>query len=177
MATTHTAPSRSAVRDAYVTGLKNAHALEQQALSIMDRQIERLIHYVDLDRQMRFHRGETERQIDRLNRLLGEFNAAPSMFKDMALSLGGSLAALGHAFAEDEILKNCFANVAFENYEAASYTSPIAMAEEGGFASHVAVLQETLREEQAMAKWLIDHVPAITRRYLELHGGPGTASR
>ncbi len=38
------------------------------------------------------------------------------------LSAGGSMAAIGHSMADDEILKNSFANFAFENFEIAAIT-------------------------------------------------------
>ncbi len=45
------------------------------------------------------------------------------------MGLMGNMAALAHAPAQDEILKNTFANHAFENYEIAVYDSLIAIAE------------------------------------------------
>ena len=41
--------------------------------------------------------------------------------------------------ADDEILKNTFANLAFENYEFASYESLISMARAGGFDAAAAI--------------------------------------
>lgn len=38
------------------------------------------------------------------------------------MSMVGSMAAMGHSVAGDEILKNSFANFAFENYEIAPTT-------------------------------------------------------
>ncbi len=36
------------LRSTFVTGLQNAHALEQQALALIDRQLDRLVHYPDV---------------------------------------------------------------------------------------------------------------------------------
>ena len=67
------------------------------------RQIERAKNFTEVADQLTAHRAETEQQITRLEQLLGQFDETPSGLKDAALSLGGSMAAMGHVFAEDEI--------------------------------------------------------------------------
>jgi ferritin-like metal-binding protein YciE len=169
-----TAPD--AVRELFVTGLKNAHALEHQALSLMDRQIEHLAHYADIEQQLRSHRGETERQIERLETILEGLGESHSAIKDAAMTFTGTIAAIGHMFAPDEILKNSFANFAFENFEIASYSALITMAEDGGFESALPLLQETLREEQAMAAWIEKSLPVVVRKFVSLRSAGDTAS-
>ena len=164
------------VRENFIVGLRNAHALEHQALSIMDRQIERLANYADLETQLRMHRGETERQIERLETILEQLGESHSSLKDAAMSFGGNLAAMGHALASDEILKNSFANFAFENFEIASYSALIVMAEEGNLESALPLLRQTLREEQAMAAWIEKSLPVVVRKYLELAASGHQAS-
>jgi len=53
-------------RSIYVTALKNTHALEMQALQIMERQVERLERYPEMDAALRRHIEETHGQRDRL---------------------------------------------------------------------------------------------------------------
>ncbi|MEC8457170.1 MAG: DUF892 family protein, partial [Pseudomonadota bacterium] len=76
-------------REVFVTGLKNAHGVEHQALALMDRQIERAKNFTEVADQLTAHRAETEQQITRLEQLLGQFDETPSGLKDAALSLGG----------------------------------------------------------------------------------------
>jgi ferritin-like metal-binding protein YciE len=78
-------------RDVFVTGLKNAHAVENQALALMDRQIDRARNFTEVADQLKAHRLETEGQILRLETLLDGFDEKPSGLKDAALSLGGLL--------------------------------------------------------------------------------------
>ncbi len=68
--------------------------------------------------------------------------------------------------AGDEILKNSFANLAFENYEIAAYKSLITLGEEAGCNREVEMLRESLHEEQDMARWLDEHIDDVTRQYL-----------
>lgn len=89
----------------------------------------------------------------------------------------GNLAALAHTPAQDEILKNAFANRAFENYEAAAYDSLITIAEAAGQTAHLTGFQQSLKEELAMAQTVADLVKPTTRRYLELTASGAKADR
>lgn len=154
------------VRDVFVVGLRNAHALEKEALQIMNRQIERMTDYPELVAQLRQHVTETDRQIERLESLLGRYDESHSSLKDTVLAMAGNLAAMAHAPAEDEILKNTFADLAFEAYEIAAYKSLIALAKAAGDSEAQRVLGESLREEEAMAAWLDQRVDQVTLQYL-----------
>ena len=171
MATT----AADARRDLFVTGLRNAHALEKQALSIMTPQVERIEHYPEVAERLRAHIEETNGQIARIDELLAAFQESASMLKDTALSMSGGMAAISHSVAGDEILKNSFANYAFEHFEIASYTALLTLAEDGGFASARAPLEQSLQEEKAMAQWIGDHLPDVTRRYAGLYEAEGAA--
>ena len=164
------------LRTVFVTGLQNAHAVEQQALSLIDRQLDRLVRYPEIADRLRTHRLETEDQIRRLDDILGSLGERASGFKDMALSFMGNIAALTHVPAADEILKNQFVNAAFENFEVASYTSLVSLAEASELPTAAALLEETLKEEIAMAVWVQDSVPALTLKYVGLRSGGGDAS-
>jgi ferritin-like metal-binding protein YciE len=80
----------------------------------------------------------------------------------------GNVAAAMHAPASDEILKNTFANFAFEHQEIAGYTSLIAMAQIVGDTAAVAPLKQSLSEEEAMADWIGSQIIPTTQRFMEL---------
>lgn len=164
------------IQSVFVTGLKNAHAVENQALALMDRQIEHLADYPEVEQQLRAHRAETEEQIQRLDEILASFDTSNSTLKDAALSFTGSMAAIAHVFAPDEILKNSFANYAFENFEIAAYRSLLTLADAGSFATATPLLQATLTEEERMASWVLETLPAITLKYVSLRASGETAS-
>lgn len=164
------------VRHIFIVGLRDAHAVENQALGIMDRQIEHLAQYAEVEARLRVHRGETERQIDRLETILDTLGDSPSAIKDAALKFSGSVAALAHALSPDEIVKNSLANFAFENFEVATYKSLITMARAGGFEAAIPLLEESLREEQAMVAFLDETLPVIIRKFLALRSEGAQAS-
>jgi len=167
----------TSLRSLFVTGLQNAHAVEQQAMALIDRQLDRLQRYPEVSDRLRSHRRETEVQIARLDEILATLNARSSTFKDMALNFMGNMAALGNVMAADEILKDQMVNYAFENFEIASYTGLIAMAEAGDFADARSLLGESLAEEQAMAAWVLESLPDITLKYLRLRSSGVAADR
>ena len=155
-------------RDTYITGLVNAHALEQQAVSILSRQVERLESYPEMSDQIRLHIDESKAQAQRIEEILNSLGTSHSSLKDLVTSFTGNMAALAHAPMQDEIIKNTFANFAFEHFEIAAYRSLLTMAELAGDNSSPKLLQQSLNEEIRMAKWIEDNLDATTRKYVQL---------
>ena len=83
------------------------------------------------------------------------------------MSLAGNLMAIGHSTAADEVVKNTFANFAFEHFEIAAYKSLLTLAEATSNFAGQSLLQTSLQEEQAMADWIEGHIGPTTLRYLE----------
>jgi ferritin-like metal-binding protein YciE len=151
----------------YMAGLRNAHAMEKEAEQIMRRQAERLDHYPEVLSRLRAHIRETEQQIKRLEVILDRHDQSHSTLKDMALQAIGNTLAVSHAMAEDEILKNTFANFAFENYEIAAYRALIALAEKQDDRKALAPLRSSLREEEGMASWIEKNLTKVTLTYVD----------
>ena len=166
----------NAAHGIFITGLRNAHALEKQALQIMNRQVERLQNYPEMEAALRRHIAETEQQRARLEEVLGSYDTSTSSVKEGVLGFVGNLMAMGHTPAQDEVLKDTFANQAFENYEIATYKSLITMAEAAGH-TNLTPFEQTLREEERMASEVAGMVEAITRKYLTLTASDAKASR
>ena len=164
-------------RSIYVTALQNTHAVEMQALQIMERQVERLQRYPEMEAALRRHITETHGQRDRVEAALASLSASPSTLKEGFLGFVGNMMALGHTPAQDEILKNTYANHAFENFEIAAYTSLLVIAEAAGQSAHLTGFQQSLREEQAMAEKVAALIRPTTLRYLELSTSGQKADR
>ena len=160
--------STISARDVFVDGLRNAHAMEKQALSIMEPQLKRLEHYPEVSAMLDQHIRETKGQIARLDQILEGIAESASTLKDMSLSFTGTMAAVTHSMASDEILKNSMANFAFEHFEIAAYTALITAAEEAGATTAVPLLEQNLAEERRMAGLIEDSLPTVTRQYIAL---------
>jgi ferritin-like metal-binding protein YciE len=153
-------------RDLLVTGLRKAHGMEVQARELMQRQCERMGEYPAVQTRVRQHLAETVQQLRRLEQCLAACGETASLIKDALMSAFGSLTAIGHAAADDEILKNTFANQAFEHYEIAAYKSLLTLCEQAGMIGLQDPLRQSLAEEHRMAAWLDDHVEEVTLAYL-----------
>lgn len=156
--------------DLFLDGLRNAHAMEKQALSIMQPQLKRLEHYPEVSALLDRHIRETEGQIARIDQILDGLGESASGLKDTMLSFSGSMAAMTHTLATDEILKNSMANFAFEHFEIAAYTALITSADLAGQSAAIPLLQQNLDEEKAMAAAIEAGLPGVVRQYVALSG-------
>jgi ferritin-like metal-binding protein YciE len=101
----------SSLRTIYETGLRNQHAVENQAIGLLERQVGRLENYPEMASRMGDHITESKEQASRLEELLAVLDTSRSTVKDTMMSIVGNLAALMHAPAPDEIIKNTFAKL------------------------------------------------------------------
>lgn len=155
-------------RDLFITGLRNAHAMENEALSIIKPQLKRIENYPEVADKLEEHLRETEGQIKRLDEIFDGLSESHSAVKDATLSVAGTMAALGHTVAGDEILKNSMANFAFENFEIAAYKSLVALAEFADLPALAKPLRANLEEEMAMARWLDENIVSLTTKFATL---------
>jgi ferritin-like metal-binding protein YciE len=160
--------SSDEAKQSYIMGIQSAHALEKQATQLINRQLERIESYPEVAAVLRQHGAETEAQIQRLDGILQEFGTSPSAIKDLATEMSGNMAALAHTVMSDEIMKNHFANVAFEAFEQATYRSLIAMAQATGHQHHVSIYEQTLREEEKTFQTLLGMTDALTQKFMQL---------
>lgn len=165
------------LQSTYVTALKNTHALELEALQAMERQVDRLERYPQMKAILEAHIVETRHQRERLETALDGQGAKPSTVKESVLGVAGNAAAIFHAPAQDEILKNLYADHALENYEIAAYRSLIAIAERAGDTTSVTAFRQSLSEEEAMAKRVAEQIEPVTAQYLALTLSGAPASR
>ena len=68
-------------------------------------------------------------------------------------------------------------SIANRPYEIASYQSLLVVADVAGQQGSVSVLQQSLKEEQAMAQWIEDHLKPTMLRYVERYASGETAGR
>ena len=157
-------------REIYVTGLRNQHAVENQAIGLLERQVGRLEDHPEMADRMRRHIGESREQARRLETLLSELGTSHSVVKDTVLSVAGNLATMLHMPAPDEVLKSTFASFAFEHYEIAAYKSLLTLADIAGHKGATSLLGRSLAEEEAMALWIRDHLEETTLRFVNRSG-------
>lgn len=164
-------------REIYETGLRNQHAVENQAVELLERQIGRLENYPEMTERMRRHVEESKEQVRRLETLLSGLGTSHSAVKDSVMAVAGNVAGMMHTPASDEVIKNAFANFAFEHYEIAAYKALLVLAEITGHNAAVAPLTQSLGEEEAMARWIDEHLAETTRMFVSRSEAGETAGR
>ena len=85
--------------------------------------------------------------------------------------------AMSGIFMSDEVMKGSIASYTFEHFEIANYKALIAAAEQVGDQQTRGTCEQILRQEEAMASWLSQHLPQVTRQYLERAETGGPAKR
>lgn len=164
-------------RKIYVTGLRNAHAMEAQAIELLERQSGDWKTTRKWLPACSSTSRKTQSQQRRLEDALSSLSETWSSIKDAGMAALGNLMALGHAPAPDEVIKNSFANYAFEHYEMAAYKGLITLAEATWHTGALSGLQQSLREEEAMARWIDEHIKPTTLRFVERSAAGVTAGR
>ncbi|MDJ0036666.1 DUF892 family protein [Pantoea allii] len=161
----------------YHDWLRDAHAMEKQAESMLSKMAGRLEHYPALEQRLAQHLDETKHQLSLLEQLLERHDIDHSIMKDVMGKMAAMGQAIGGMFTSDEVVKGAMSGYVFENAEIASYTSLIAAAEQVGDSEGVRVLTEIRDQEIAMAEWLFQHLPEVTQQFLQRSAQPGVEAK
>jgi ferritin-like metal-binding protein YciE len=153
-------------RDTVMAWLRDAHAMENHAIELLERQEARLGKYPAFQERVREHLEESRTQAQRLEQCLKSLGSGASTLKSGMGSLMGNLQAFGNAMAGDEAVKGAIAAYAFEHMEIASYQVLIAAAQRLNLTEVERVCTDNLAEEERMQQWLLDNIPEITETYL-----------
>ncbi len=150
----------------YLTGLRNQHAVEGQAVETIERQLGRMKDYPELHARMEKELDQTRGQAARLETLLKQHGTDVSTTKETVTNIVGKVSGLVHMTATDEVLKNVLAAIGFKAYEISSYKLLMVLAEAAGASGDSAVLKQSMEEEMQMGDWLGEHLPSIAHAFL-----------
>lgn len=140
--------AQSRMRQQMISWLGDAHAMDMQAIQILENQARRIENYPDLRNRILEHLEETRGQIERLERCIERYEGAPSSLKDAAAAMFGNLQALGGALIGDEVVKGSIVSYTFEHLEIACYRSLIGAAEELGDAETARICTGILKRRR-----------------------------
>ncbi len=156
-----------AAMDVYLTGLRNQHAVETQAIGTVKNELSRMKPYPELYAKMQQEMERSTTQAARLDDLLAKHGTSASVTKEAVTGAVATVAGFVHAGAADEVLKNVLAAVGFKAYEIASYKVLLTMAEAAGATEDKVVLEQSMKEEQEMGDWLGNHLPSFVHAFLK----------
>jgi len=157
--------------------LRDAHAAEEQAATMLTATARRIVNYPQLKERLEQHVGETRRHEALVRGCIERRGKDVSPLKDVSAKMVAVGQAVSGLFVGDEVMKASLATYTFEEMEIASYRILISAARHVGDAETARVCQEILEEEQAMADWLDNNIPAITEQYLAREEAVGATAK
>ena len=157
----------NATMEAYLTGLRNQHAVETQAIGTIQNELPRTKPYPQLHEKMLVDKERSTTQAARLDDLLARHGTRKALAKEAVTGAVATVAGFAHAASGDDVLKNVLAAVGFKAYEIASYKVLLTLADAAGASDDMGVLEQCMREEQEMGDWLGGHLPDLVHAYLQ----------
>ncbi|KAA6046571.1 MULTISPECIES: ferritin-like domain-containing protein [Pantoea] len=161
----------------FIDWVRDAHAMEKQAESMLEKMAARLEHYPDLKARIEQHIDETREQQQLVQSVIDRYDTSRSVIKDAAGKLSAFGQAVGGMMTEDEVVKGAISGNVFENFEIANYTALIAAAEQLNDSESVSIFTRIREQEQAMADWTANHLGNVTKQFLIRSSTPGVEAK
>ena len=150
-----------------IAWLNDAHAVEQSLENVLQLQSKSAADNPELRERLDQHLAETRGHAERVRNALESLGEKPSALKSLAGGFMGIMQGVSTSVFRDEVLKNIIANYAMEHFEIACYRSLRVAANEAGLTEIAEMCEAILAEETAMAEWLEEQIPDMTRAHLE----------
>jgi ferritin-like metal-binding protein YciE len=151
------------IKDQLVGYLKDAHAMENNVLRMLDSQIA-TTEDAGIRKDLEHHQKETERHKTRLEHCLGAYGEDASSLKDIAGGGGALLKGLVDIVRSEKPIRNARDAYVTESLEIASYELLERWAKKAGDTETVEVARKNRAEEEAMR----DRIAANWDTYVEL---------
>ena len=110
--------------------------------------------------RLREHISETRKHADRLEQCLRTLGSSPSTAKSTVSAMMGTVESLSTSIFRDELVKNTLADYGAEQFEVACYVALVTAAMKLGYPDIAHLCEENLKEDEAMALWLKQQLPA-----------------
>lgn len=145
-----------------VTWLKDAYSIENTLTHILDLHAKEARHYPPIQQRLNEHLAQTRHHAELvkgcIERLGGE--ASKHTMQDF---LGSLQSVAAGVIAKNAVVTNAISDTAAEHFEIATYTAIITAARCAGDEQTAGVCQQILRDEEEMARWLEEHLPAVVK--------------
>ena len=155
-------------KELIVAWLNDAHAMEQGIAEVLERHAADAKDHPHMHSRLQQHLEETRRHADLVKGCLERLGEQPSSVKTGMASVMGAVQGMTTKMAQDSLIKNTLHDYGTEHFEIACYTSLMAAAQDLGDQEMARACQQILREEQAMADFLFQQIPATTVEMLQM---------
>jgi ferritin-like metal-binding protein YciE len=157
--------------------LRDAHAMEIQAIQAVEDQIDRLRNYPELRNWAQEHVQAAKQHRELFRQCIERRGGSTSTIKDVTMAVVGKFQELTGMLMADEILKNVIGDYSFKHYQIACYKSLIAAAEEASDPETKRVCEDILSTDQQLVDRLLPYIPQVTREYMRRDAAKMAAKR
>lgn len=154
----------------FIAWLNDAHSFEKTLESSLKEQVKLAEDHPSVMQGIERHLEATQRHVETVEGCLQELGESPSGVKDAIGTVGGKIQSMMPGAAQDDLVKAALNDYSAEHMEIASYRSLIVAANELGHPEIATRLQGILADEEAMAQWLDENIPMLTREALAKGG-------
>jgi ferritin-like metal-binding protein YciE len=167
----------ASAEERFMEWLRDAHAMEEQSEQMLESTGNRLENYPELRARFDAHRAVSKRHADRVRQCIERRGGSRSALKDTAAKLTAFAQGASGLFVGDEVVKAVLATSTFEQMKITSYEILNSAAKVVGDGEAQRVCEESMREEEEMAKWLEENIEPLTQTYLRREETPGVTAK
>jgi ferritin-like metal-binding protein YciE len=149
------------------TWLNSAYSMEQNLAKVLENHANDAKDFPEIQERLQEHLDETRAHAERVEECLGILGQKPSAVKSAFGNVMGMVQGASTGMFRDEMVKNFLADYASEHFEIACYRSLVAAADELEQSEIADICTEIMADEEAMASWLEEQIPDVTRMLLQ----------
>ena len=157
--------------------LRDAHAMEGQALQMLKGEQGRIETYPELKRKIQTNEEIARANQEDLKKCIEMLGGDTSSIKDMGTKIMGAGQALSGVMFGDEVMKTALALSTVHRLALTSYKILISAADTAGYPEIKAICEGILKREAEIAEWLDGQLPQLTVDFLSRAEQGGTAKR
>lgn len=146
--------------------LRDAHAMEQQALQMLKGEEGRLESYPELLEKIRENQRVAQQNRDSLKTCIERLGGDSSKIKDLGAQVMGMAQAISGVVFSDEVMKAVLGLYSTQRLAIASYRILAEAARQVGDSQIQSVCEGILEKELALNDWLDGYLPTLTTRFL-----------
>nr|BBH87608.1 hypothetical protein KTC_23590 [Thermosporothrix sp. COM3] len=151
-------------KDLLISWLNDAYGMENALIQVLEHQVKDAKDYPQAQVKIQEHLEQTRQHAQMVKECVESLGGSTSAMKTGMAKLFGQMQAVSTGAARDEMVKNALADCAAEHFEIASYSALIEAAQAAGEPQVAQVCQRILRDEEEMARWLQQNLPAVVQQ-------------
>ncbi|KTR90186.1 DUF892 family protein [Pantoea dispersa] len=156
----------------YLDWLRDAHAMEKHAESLLKAAASRLTDHPALQARIEQYLEQSRDQQQQVKTLLRQYDSSWSVLKESL----GRMSAVGQAASDmlqdEEGIRVAVSSYVFCNYKIATYSTLLVAAEQAEEGEDVRIVRRILRQESQMAGWLLQLLPQAAEEAIVLRTEP-----